>query len=80
MRRRWRNLLPGIDASLKYLGNVSRDGFQGAEEREVEIPVGGGNTQVMPAPRYVTGFPASQLLFSSDYRIQPASEQWRAAG
>ena len=56
-------LVARIDASLEYLGNVSRDGFKGAEEREVEIPVGGGNTQVMPAPRYVTGFLLPNFYF-----------------
>lgn len=57
------DLIARIDASLEYLAKISEDSLDGAEAREVDIPVGGGNTQTMPVPRYITGFLLPNFYF-----------------
>lgn len=52
-----------IDSVLDYVAGLDAAGFEGAAQREVEIPVGGGNTQAMPGGQYVFSFVIPNLYF-----------------
>lgn len=52
-----------IDSVINYVSSLDASGFEGALNREVEIPVGGGNTQTMPGQQYLLNFVIPNLYF-----------------
>jgi len=52
-----------IDSTLSYLSGLNANDFADAADREVEVPVGGGNTMKMSGGQYVQGFVIPNLYF-----------------
>ena len=52
-----------IDNVLDYVNQLDADTFEGAENREVEVPAGGDRVATMSGQRYVLGFIIPNLYF-----------------
>ncbi len=51
------------EKAIEYIGSLSPDAFEGAEERMIDVPVGGGNTMPMSGGQYVYTFVIPNFYF-----------------